>query len=82
MCAQKGILKSGTSWTTSWGNVLNVGWANWKFVLMKVLHICLGQWLWICFEQKTIGVIDEGRPKKMIKEAFKETIVSTFLEYL
>jgi hypothetical protein len=37
---------------------------------------------WRCFEQKTIGVTNEGRPKKRIKETLKETIVSTFLEYL
>jgi hypothetical protein len=43
--AQKGTLKSATSWTTSWGNVLNVGWASWQFVLISVLHMALGQWL-------------------------------------
>jgi hypothetical protein len=37
---------------------------------------------WRCFEQKTIKVIDEWKPKKRTKEAFKETIVSTFLKYL
>jgi hypothetical protein len=37
---------------------------------------------WRCFEQDIIGVINERRPKKRIKEAFKETSTSMFLDYL
>jgi hypothetical protein len=35
-----------------------------------------------CFEQDIIGVTYEGRPKKRIKETFKETAMSMFLDYL
>jgi hypothetical protein len=37
---------------------------------------------WSCFKQDIIGVTEEGRPKNRIKEAFKETSTSMFLDYL
>lgn len=37
---------------------------------------------WRCFEQDVVGVTDEGKPKKRIKEASKETSPSVFLDYL
>jgi hypothetical protein len=37
---------------------------------------------WNCFELEVIGVNEDGRPKKKVKECFKETSSSTFLEYL
>jgi len=52
------------------------------------LNACFtnGAWAvaWRCFEQdtNTIGLIDEGRLNKRIKEAFKETIASMFIDYL
>lgn len=37
---------------------------------------------WRYFEQNIIRVTNERRPKKRIKEAFKETSASMFLDYL
>jgi len=38
--------------------------------------------LWRCFKHDTIGVIDEGKPKKSIKKTFWKTTTSMFLDYL
>jgi len=36
---------------------------------------------WNCFELEVIGVNEDGRPKKRVKECFKEPSSSTFLKY-
>ncbi len=43
-----------------------------------------GSWVmaWRCFEQNTIGGGKRKRPKKRIKETFKETTTFMFLDYL
>jgi hypothetical protein len=37
---------------------------------------------WKCLKLEVIGVNEDGRPKKRVKECFKETSSSTFIEYL
>jgi hypothetical protein len=37
---------------------------------------------WRCFQQKLIGVGEDGIPKKRIKKCFKETSTFTFIDYL
>jgi hypothetical protein len=37
---------------------------------------------WKCFQQEVIGMNEDGRPKKKVKECFKEKSSSIFLTYL
>jgi hypothetical protein len=37
---------------------------------------------WKCFEYETVGVADDGQPRRRIQQVFKETTPTVFLDYM